>query len=219
MRELTYAERPAKGGADGMLILHHGRGQDEGEMLELAAALDRVHRLHVVMPRAPLSLPGLAGDHWFALRDVGQPDPETFAEGYAALCAFHDLTWERTGIPPARTVLAGFSMGAAVSYATGLGAGRPQPAGIIAFSGTLPTVAGWEPELGTRAGMPVLISHGRTDLRIGFELAHRARELLEQGGLEVTYQETGGGHAIDERAIGAAIRWLGADVGWDAGGG
>lgn len=209
MRELTYAERPAVGEADGLLILHHGRGADESALLGVAEALDRVHRLHVVAPRAPLTLPGLDGHHWYGVREVGYPEPDTFSAGYAALCGFHDEVWKRTGIPPARTVLGGFSMGAAMSYATGLGVGRPRPAGILACSGAIPTVAGWEAELRTRAGMPVLITHGRTDQSVRLEFAHRARGRLDDAGLDVTYFEFAGGHELADLAIGHAIHWLG----------
>jgi phospholipase/carboxylesterase len=208
MRELTYAERPAVGEADGLLILHHGRGADEHQLVGLADALDRVHRLHVVLPRAPLTLPDLDGYHWYGVREVGYPEPESFQVAYAALCGFHEEIWERSGIPPERTVLGGFSMGTAMSYATGLGAGRPQTAGILAFSGSIPTVTGWGPELQTQLGMPVLITHGRTDQSLRLEFAHRARALLEDAGLDLTYDESGGGHEIDELAIGQAIQWL-----------
>lgn len=208
MGELTYAERPARGEADGLLILHHGRGNDEHQLLELADALDRVHRLHVVLPRAPLTFSDLEGYHWFGVRAVGRPEPESFHSGYTALCDFHDAIWERSGIPPEHTVIGGFSMGAAISYATGLGSGRPRPAGILAFSGALPTVDGWTPELATRERLPVLITHGRTDQALRIEFAHRARTLLEEAGLDVTYLESAGGHVVDDRAIGRGIRWL-----------
>lgn len=208
MRELTYAERPAKGEADGLLILHHGRGDDERGLADLAAALDRVHRLHVVLPRAPLSLPRLDGYHWFEVREVGYPDPETFRAGYDALAGFHDQTWQRTGIPPERTVLGGFSMGCVMSYATGLGTGRPRPAGVLAFSGPVPTVEGWAPDLESRHGMPVLISHGRGDQAVRIEFGRRASSLLGDAGLDVTYHESAAGHEVDERAIGEAIQWL-----------
>jgi len=208
MRELTYAERPAVGDADGMLILHHGRGADENELLGLADALDRVHRLHVVLPRGPLTFPDLDGYHWYGVREVGYPEPETFQVGYAALCRFHDEIWNSSDIPPARTVLGGFSMGTAMSYATGLGTERPRVAGILAFSGAIPTVASWAPELQTRAGMPVLITHGRTDQALPIEFAHRARALLGDAGLDVNYLESAGGHEVDELAIGQAIQWL-----------
>jgi phospholipase/carboxylesterase len=208
MGELSYAERPAKGEPDGLLILHHGRGGHETEMLEPADALDRLHRLHVFLPRAPFSFPRLDGYHWYAVRDIRYGDPETFREGYARLCEFHDHIWRSTGIPPERTVLGGFSMGCAMGYLTGLGTGRPQPAGILAFSGSIPTIDGWAPDFETRAGMPVLISHGRRDKAVKIKFARDARALLMNAGLDVTYHEGPGGHAIDERTIGLAIQWL-----------
>ena len=51
---------------------------------------------------------------------------------------------------PERTVLGGFSMGAVMSHAMALGADRPAVAGVLAFSGFVPTVAGWEPSLADR---------------------------------------------------------------------
>ena len=44
----------------------------------------------------------------------------------------------------------GFSMGSVMSYSLGLGADRPAPAGILAFSGFIPIVEGWEPSLAGR---------------------------------------------------------------------
>ena len=77
-------------------------------------------------------------------------------------------------------MLGGFSMGSVMSYALGLGPGRPAPAGILAFSGFVPVVEGWQPELPRPTR--VFIAHGRQDpiMEIGF--ARRARDLLEQHG-------------------------------------
>ena len=54
-------------------------------------------------------------------------------------------------------------MGAVMSYAVGLGQGRPSPVAILAFSGFVPTVDGWHADLDGRAALPVLIHHGRND--------------------------------------------------------
>ena len=56
---LTFHERPALGEPEGLLILHHGRGTDELDLLPLAGVLDPRGRLLVVAPRAPLSMPCL----------------------------------------------------------------------------------------------------------------------------------------------------------------
>src|SRR4051795_7980809 len=58
MSALTFQERPAAGEAEGLLVLHHGRGADENDLLGLADVLDPQRRLHVVTPRAPLAIGG-----------------------------------------------------------------------------------------------------------------------------------------------------------------
>jgi phospholipase/carboxylesterase len=205
---LTYRERPAAGEPEGLLVLHHGRGADEHDLLPLADVLDRERRLHVVTPRAPLELPGWPGFHWYVVPRVGFPDPETFHAAFGELATFHDDLWQRTGLAPVQTVLGGFSMGTVMSYALGLGADRPAPAGILAFSGFVPTVEGWEPELASRPAVRAFVAHGRTDpiMEIGF--ARRARELLEGGGLEVEYHESDAAHQIDPAHLPAATAWL-----------
>jgi phospholipase/carboxylesterase len=99
-------------------------------------------------------------------------------------------------------------MGAVMSYAMGLGADRPAVAGILAFSGFVPTVDGWEPALADRADTRAFVSHGRNDPVIGIEFAERARELLSEGGLDVTYRESGLGHQIDPAHLREASAWL-----------
>jgi phospholipase/carboxylesterase len=205
--QLRFRERPAEGEPAGLLVLHHGRGADENDLLPLCDALDPERRLHVVTPRAPLELPGWPGYHWYVVPRVGYPDPDTFHRAFDALAAFHDDLWERTGVSEERTVLGGFSMGTVMSYALGLGESRPVPAGILAFSGFVPVVEGWEPELEGRQTR-VFIAHGRADpiMEVGF--ARSARELLEAGGLDVDYHESDVAHEIDPAHVAAARDWL-----------
>ncbi|TMK57977.1 MAG: phospholipase [Actinobacteria bacterium] len=209
MAPLFQAERAAADEPEGLLVLHHGRGTDERDLLGLADLLDPERRLRVVTPRAPLQLPGSPGYHWYLVPRVGYPDPESFAAARAALAELHDGLWEESGIGPERTVLAGFSMGAVMSYTMGLSADRPAVAGILAFSGFIPTVEGWEPALADRSQTPVFISHGRRDPVIGIEFAERARQLLAGGGLDVTYRESDLGHQIDPAHLRDAGAWLG----------
>jgi phospholipase/carboxylesterase len=201
-------ERPSAGEAAGLLVLHHGRGTDERDLLVLADVLDPQQRLHVVTPRAPLTLPGSPGYHWYLVPRVGFPDPETFAAARTALARLHDELWQRTGIGPERTVLGGFSMGAVMSYAMGLSCERPSPAALLAFSGFIPTASGWEPDLAIRRRLPVWIAHGSADAIIPVELARAAARRLGDSGLEVAYHENPGGHRIDPRMLPDAARWV-----------
>jgi phospholipase/carboxylesterase len=210
MATLVFRDRAAAGQASGLLVLHHGRGTSELDLLPLADVLDPDRRLHVVTPRGPLQLPGAPGNHWYSVLRVGYPDPATFGTAYRALAAFHDELWQRTGITPERTVLGGFSMGTVMSYALGLGSDRPAPRGILAFSGFMPTVEGWEPHFSDRAATNVFIAHGRNDPVIEVAFAHRARELLEAAGLPVEYHESAVGHQIEPASLGFATGWLSA---------
>ena len=209
MAPLFHLERAAGGDPEGLLVLHHGRGTSERDLLGLADLLDPAGRLLVVTPRAPLQLPGSPGYHWYLVPRVGYPDPETFSAAREALAELHDALWEETGIGPGRTVLGGFSMGAVMSYATALSADRPSVAGILAFSGFVPTVEGWEPALADRTDTRAFVSHGRNDPVIGIEFAERAKALLIDGGLDVTYRESDLGHQIDPAHLREASAWLG----------
>ena len=213
MSELVYRERPAEGVAAGLLVLHHGRGADEHDLLGLADVFDPERRLHVVTPGGPLTLPGWPGKHWYVVPRVGYPDRESFDAAYAGLTAFHDELWLRTGIEPSRTVLGGFSMGSVMSYATGLGPARPAVAGILAFSGFIPTVESWQPDLPAHQRTRVFIAHGRNDPIMDVGFARRADELLTAGGLEVEYHESDAGHQIDPGHVPAALEWLDLTLG------
>jgi phospholipase/carboxylesterase len=210
---LFHLERAAAAEPEGLLVLHHGRGTSERDLIGLADLLDPAKRLRVVTPRAPLQLPGSPGYHWYLVPRVGYPDPESFEASRAALADLHDRLWGESGVAPERTVFGGFSMGAVMSFAMGLSGDRPAPAGILAFSGFVPTVEGWEPSFADRTHTRVFISHGRNDPVIGIEFARRARELVEAGGLDLTYRESELGHQIDPAHLREAATWLGEVLG------
>jgi phospholipase/carboxylesterase len=207
--ELVYRERPAAGDPAGLLVLHHGRGADEHDLLGLADVLDPERRLHVVTPRAPLQIPGWPGNHWYVVPRVGYPDPDTFWAAHRALAELHDELWEKTGTSAANTVFGGFSMGSVMSYALGLDGGRPAPAGILAFSGFIPTVEGWTAQPSTQR---VFIAHGRHDPIMDVEFARSAERQLRTAGLDVAYHESDAAHHIDPAHVPAAVEWLGSTV-------
>jgi phospholipase/carboxylesterase len=206
-QELLEARtRPAVAEPEGLLVLFHGRGADDHDLFPLLDLLDPERRLLGVTPRGPLSLPP-GGAHWYVVREIGYPDPETFSATFERAAAWLDGLAEETGIPPERTVLGGFSQGAVMSYALGLGQGRPRPAAVIALSGFLPTVDGFELDL-ERPLPPVAIGHGIYDPIIPVEWGRRARALLTQAGAEPLYRESALPHAIDPGFLAELGPWL-----------
>jgi phospholipase/carboxylesterase len=203
---------PTTESPSGALILIHGRGADAGDLEPLLSILDPDRRLLGVFPRGPLSLPP-GGRHWYIVREIGFPDHDTFMATYAelgdhldAVLAEHEIGW-------GRAVLGGFSQGAVMSYALGLGDGRPRPAAILAFSGFIPTVEGLELDLPSRAGLPVSIAHGTLDPVIGVEFGRQAAALLEESGLAVSYHEDPVGHTITPNGLAQAITVLAGALG------
>lgn len=208
---LTHRERPAAGAPEGALVLLHGRGADEHDLFDLLDMLDPDRRLLGVTARAPLSLPP-GGAHWYVVERVGYPDPVTFWPTWERLTAWVDRLLGEHGIDPARTLFGGFSQGTVMSYALGLGPDRPRPAGIIALSGFMPTVDGFELDVERAAGLPVAIGHGTQDPVISVDFARSARERLEAAGAELTYRETPMAHQIDPAFLATLPAWLGAAV-------
>ena len=197
----VHLVRDAKGKAGGALILNHGRGSDEHDLVPLLDELDPERRLVGLTTGAPLTGVPPGGRHWYLVPRVGYPDPETFASSYSGLTAFLDGFLEERGLGWERTVIGGFSMGAVMSYAVALGPGRPVPAGLIALSGFVPTVEGWQPELQGRGRLETFIHHGDQDPIISIEFARMARDLLRDGGIEADYLETDAGHWLPAQAV------------------
>ena len=197
--QLTALERPAAGEAAGALVLLHGRGADERDLFPLLDALDPDARLHGYTPRGPLALPP-GGAHWYALGGIPTPPADMFNASFAALAELVD------GLPYERVVIGGFSQGCVMSYALALGRGRPRPAALLALSGFIPRVDGFELDLESPLP-PTVIAHGTYDPVIPVEFGREARDLLPGA----DYHESPIEHWIDPQVI-PVLRHVVADA-------
>lgn len=202
---MEHQVREAAGEPAGALVLFHGRGADEFDLHRLLDFLDPERRLLGMTPRGPISLPP-GGAHWYKLQEVGFPDRETFLATYEEVGRWLDDFLDERGISHDRTVLGGFSQGAVMAYAFALGKGRPRPAALIALSGFIPTVDGFELDLSEIP--PVAIGHGTYDPIISVEFGRRARQVLEEAGASVLYREYPLPHAIDPSFLIELRDWL-----------
>jgi phospholipase/carboxylesterase len=204
---LVHRLRTAAGELAGALVLLHGRGVDENDLFPLLDLLDPERRLLGATPRGPLQMPP-GGNHWYVVRQIGYPDPRTFFPTYERVADWLDALLAENGLTHDRLVLGGFSQGAVMAYALGLGKGRPRPAGIIALSGFIPEVDGFELDLSDLEGYPVAIGHGTHDPIIGVEFGRAAKERLEAAGADVTYRESPMPHSVDPEYLQELAGWV-----------
>jgi phospholipase/carboxylesterase len=186
------------------LVMLHGRGADEEDLLGLAGAFDP--RFLIISPRAPFPFPG-TGYTWYDAGADGVPEPAGFMSSYAALRTFLDDALRSYPIDPARVFLFGFSMGTVMSYALALAA--PELfRGVVANSGYLaertPLSYAWE-----RAGnLEFLITHGTEDPVIPLAAARHAAKVFHSHNVPVTAEEYPMGHAISDESLGDVAAWL-----------
>ncbi|MDQ3987071.1 MAG: phospholipase [Actinomycetota bacterium] len=207
MSELIHERRPPASDANGALILFHGRGADEQDLFPLFDLLDPKRRLLGLTPRGPVSLPP-GGAHWYAVREVGYPDPKTFHPTFERAARWLEGVLAENSLSMEKTVLGGFSQGAVMAYSLALEAARPRPAAIMAFSGFVPTVDDLSLPLDDIEGLKVAIGHGIYDPIIGVEWGRKARDLLTEAGADVFYRESPIPHAIDPEWVAALVGWL-----------
>jgi phospholipase/carboxylesterase len=211
---IHLVREPSVGEVAGTIVLLHGRGADEHDLLPLLEVLDPKRRLRGITVGAPLTMtpPHPSGKHWYAVHRIGHPDPATFTSTYAELTGFLDrelaLDWSQT-------VIGGFSQGGAMAYAVGLGTGRPVPAGVLAMSTFVPQLedGSWEPDFASRPQLPIAHVHGLADPVIGVEFARDARDRIEAAGLPLLYHEFPGGHHVDPRVLTELAGWVAARLG------
>ena len=213
--ELDYLEREPAGDPVGALILLHGRGVDERDLYPLLDEFDPERRLFGLSPGAPLTNVPPGGRHWYVIRQVGHPDERTFLETMTTLCPFLDGKLAERGIEWERTVIGGFSQGAAMACGVAIGKDRPRAAGLLMMSGFYPEVSGWEMDPASKRGIPAYVTHGTYDPVIPVDFGRQAGQKLEAAGLDVTYRETPMQHGIHPALIPEIRDWVSSAISGD----
>jgi phospholipase/carboxylesterase len=196
-----------------LLVLLHGIGADELDLLPVADALDP--RLLAVSFRAPHDAEPM-GYAWYALDwsvVPPAPDLEEAARSLEELAAAIPELGRRAGAEPSRTFLFGFSQGA--TMALGLALTRPELVrGVILHSGRV--LQGLErraapPE--RLAGLEALVLHGVHDDVLPVERGRETRDLLARLlGSRLEYREHDAGHFVTRESIADAAKWIGARI-------
>ncbi|HEX9988827.1 MAG TPA: alpha/beta hydrolase [Chloroflexia bacterium] len=205
---LSHIVRPAHADAGedeaspGLLLLH-GRGADEEDLMGLEQALDP--RLTIVSARAPYRLgPGFA---WYGMYEIGRPDNDTLLASLLELQAFIRGLPAAHNIDPQRLYLMGFSQGAVMSAALALTVPE-QVRGVIMHSGYVPTEAALDLQTAGIKDKPFFLAHGKYDDVIPVTFGRDAEEYLSEAGARLTYREYPIGHTISEESLYDLSEWL-----------
>ncbi len=203
---LQHLARPPRAGGPGphpALILLHGRGADEADLLPLTDELDP--RLFVVSVRAPLPLP--PGYAWYHLLDLGNPEPSSFARSLDLLALFLEEFLLVYPIDATRIFTLGFSQGAMMAGSLLL-THPAVAAGTIMLSGYLPLGIGLTFDPTKLAGRAVFVAHGTADPVIPVAMGRQARDVLRQVGADLTYREYPIAHYLDPSELQDVATWL-----------
>jgi phospholipase/carboxylesterase len=187
------------------LILLHGRGADEEDLLGLAPSLDG--RLLMVSARAPYPFPASGGFTWYDMDAAGTPEPSMFRTSIDRLGAFlHDLP-HHYPVDPLGLYLLGFSMGAVMCFALAL----TQPhivRGVVAHSGYIAEGTPLDYRWSDLRHTPFFVAHGTFDPVIPVSHGKKAVDLLSRAGAQFTYREYPIGHQISNESLLDIAAWL-----------
>lgn len=210
LHHVVYKGRDAAAAGAPLLLLLHGYGSNEEDLIGLAPYLDS--RLLCVSARAPHEL-DFGGFAWFAIEWEAEGVRFDYEQAMQSLQQIYELLQSlELEHAPERVLVAGFSQGASMALATALN--QPQRvAGVAALSG----VCGEEilpADRDSVRGLPVLMTHGRQDEVIPVAQARSSKILLEQLPIDLEYHEYDMGHAIDQACLADFKEWLDARCGF-----
>ncbi len=192
-----------------LLVLLHGRGSDENDLLGLLPALDP--RFLVASARAPRSFE-YGGYTWCDLHEPGRLQEEQFAESQGQLAETIGSLCGTQPVDPERVFLLGFSMGAMMALAFALS--RPERArGVVAHSGYLPEGERLTYRWNELAPTGIFMAHGTVDPVVPVQLARQSRQRLEAAGAHLTYREYPIPHTISDESLRDLSAWLSDSLG------
>ncbi len=208
--------RPEPGpSAHPALIMLHGWGANESDIYELVPFVDK--RVLIVAPRGP----GIVSDNprgswkWYEWTKPARPDPGLRDVSLEKLGQLLDQLGDLSGVKvdPTQIYVGGFSQGAAMSLM--LAATYPDKlAGILPHSGFISPEYAEKIAAGCFKDKNAFLAHGIEDQMLKVGLGREVREILEVGGVHVTYQEYPIAHATSPESRQDFGNWLNQHLEW-----
>jgi len=198
----TFVHRfePAPPGeTDATLLLLHGTGGNENDLLPVGRAVAPHSAL--LSPRGRVLENGMP--RYFRRLAEGVFDQEDLVARTNELADFVVESAKRYGFDPKHVIAAGFSNGANIAASMLLL--RPEVlAGAILLRAMVPFEPKTRPDL---RGRRVLVAAGTGDPIVPAAQSERLAALLRESGAEVTLHWSPGGHTLDRGDLAAAAAW------------
>ncbi len=199
---------PANSEGAPLLIMLHGYGSNEKDLIQIAPAL--LPEFRYISPRAPQTMDfGMYG--WFPLEFTPKGITVDYSAAQKALEHFIHFTEELIHeYRPAgnKVFLMGFSQGAVMSYLTAFNAPELLH-GVIALSGQLPEKSlPLDTAISLLRKLPFLVMHGLYDDILPIAKGRSANEWLQQNVDDLTYREYPVAHQISDSGIDLIRSWL-----------
>ena len=195
----VHVFKPAQNPGAPTLLLLHGTGGDENDMVPLG---NLAPGAALLSPRGKVLENGMP--RFFRRIAEGVFDVEDLKLRAGELADFVVAAAAHYRFEPSRVVAMGFSNGA--NIASGLMLVRPGVLkGAILFRGTVPFEPDQDPQL---AGTRVLISNGEIDPMVAAEDTKRLARLLQRAGADVEVHWQPAGHQLMPSDFAVAKTWL-----------
>jgi phospholipase/carboxylesterase/glyoxalase family protein len=202
MAELGYTHLWTPGAGPRTLLLLHGTGGDEHDLVPLAGLLDPT--ANVLSPRG--NVPEHGALRFFRRLAEGVFDLDDLHRRTDALADFVGNAAAAYGFDETRVTAAGFSNGANIAAAMLLQ--RPTVlAEAVLFRAMIPFEPAAPPAL---HGRRIFLSAGRTDTMIPAAQTEQLAQMFESYGADVSLQWSPGGHGLARGDVDAARAWIDA---------
>jgi predicted esterase/catechol 2,3-dioxygenase-like lactoylglutathione lyase family enzyme len=186
------------------LLLLHGTGGDEHDLLPLGRAL--LPGAGLLSPRGKVLERG--APRFFRRLAEGVFDQEDLAARTEELATFVGVAIRAYALGPDGIVAVGFSNGANIAASLLL-----RYPGVLRAAVLLSPMVPFEPDpLPDLKGTAVFVGAGRSDPMVPAPQTERLAELLRRSGADVTVHWDAGGHAVTEGELDTARAWLAREV-------
>ena len=208
---LSYRQRlPAPAKPTQLLVLLHGVGGNETNLLDLATGVNP--DTLVVLVRGPMQM-GPAQFAFFSVNFTStgpRINPEQAEHSRSLLIALLQQLQQQHGIAPRQTVIAGFSQGGIMSASVGLSSPESVRGFGLLSGRILPEL---EPVLASKERLSTLtafLSHGEQDGVLPVHWAQRSDALLTQLGVSHSLKLYAMDHGISAGMQKDFVEWLAA---------